>query len=149
MKLGPRDPSWMRKWVRGTQFSRRKRRTAEPEGWPVAEIELVERDELSGYGYVVEHRTQAGSGSSGPYQGSRSGSHARGGPRFRWRPLQQFYTWVGRMKAEEVPADERATVKAQVAEIKARLEELERALDETVKTGEAEDDEETSSQSSE
>lgn len=36
-------------------------------------------------------------------------------------PLQQFYTWVGRMKPEEVPVDERATVKAQVVEIKARL----------------------------
>jgi hypothetical protein len=54
-------------------------------------------------------------------------------------PLQQFYTWVpgylgtwvGRMKPEEVPVDERATVKAQVVEIKARLEQLERALEET------------------
>ena len=46
-------------------------------------------------------------------------------------PLQQFYTWVGRMKPEEVPVDERATVKAQVVEIQARLKQLERALEET------------------
>ena len=35
------------------------------------------------------------------------------------------------MNPEEVPAGERATVKAQVAEIKAKLEQLERALDES------------------
>jgi hypothetical protein len=35
------------------------------------------------------------------------------------------------MKPEEVPLDERASVKAQVIEIKARLEQLERALEET------------------
>lgn len=50
---------------------------------------------------------------------------------FRWRPLQQFSTWVTRMKPDEVPADERASVRAQVADIKAKLEQLEKALDET------------------
>jgi ParB/RepB/Spo0J family partition protein len=95
------------------------------------DIELVEREELSGY--LVERR-QAGGGTGavgGAHGASRAGSQARGGTRFRWRPLQQFYTWVGRMKPEEVPVDERASVKAQVVEIKARLEQLERALEET------------------
>jgi hypothetical protein len=101
------------------------------EGGTETDIELVEREELSGY--LVERRHAAdGTGvfanSHGAHRGS---SQARGGTKFRWRPLQQFYTWVGRMKPEEVPVDERATVKAQVAEIKARLEQLERALEET------------------
>ena len=98
-----------------------------------SDIELVEREELSGY--LVERRQAGhaadGTGAAGAsHAASRAGSQTRGGTRFRWRPLQQFYTWVGRMKPEEVPLDERASVKAQVVEIKARLEQLERALEE-------------------
>lgn len=104
------------------------------EGGSGTDIELIEREELSGY--LVERRHAGGetsaTGAAGSSHGaSRGGSQARGGTRFRWRPLQQFYTWVGRMNPEEVPQDERASVKAQVVEIKARLEQLERALEET------------------
>jgi len=92
-----------------------------------ADVDLIEREDLAGY--LVARRHLNDRAGTNP---ARSGTSAdRGGTRFRWRPLQQFYTWVGRMKPEEVPAGERATVKAQVAEIKARLEQLEKALEET------------------
>ncbi len=88
------------------------------------DIELVEREELNGY---IVARKAAGGGEAG---GARTGGKGgKGGTRFRWRPLQQFSTWVFKMKPEEVPEDERASVKAQVAEIKARLEQLEQALE--------------------
>ncbi len=95
------------------------------------EVELIERDDLGGY--LVERYS---SGNQPGRTDSTTAAALRGGTRFRWRPLQQFYTWVGRMKPEEVPADERATVKAQVAEIKIRLEQLEKALEEAeIKSG--------------
>lgn len=41
---------------------------------------------------------------------------------FRWRPLQQFYNWVGRTQVSDIPPDERATVRAQLTGIKEALE---------------------------
>jgi ParB/RepB/Spo0J family partition protein len=101
------------------------------EGGSETDIELIEREEMSGYLVERRHAADRISAEGSSHGASRGGSQARGGTRFRWRPLQQFYTWVGRMNPEEVPQDERASVKAQVVEIKARLEQLERALEET------------------
>jgi ParB/RepB/Spo0J family partition protein len=89
------------------------------------DIELVEREDLPGY--LVKRGGAPASGSTSP---GVSQGHKSSRPLFRWRPLQQFQNWVGRMKPEEVPVDERASVKAQVVEIKALLEQLERALEE-------------------
>ncbi|MDQ6694637.1 MAG: ParB/RepB/Spo0J family partition protein [Chloroflexota bacterium] len=91
------------------------------------DIELIERDDITGY--MVARRHLNDRATSNPARAA--GSAERGGTRFRWRPLQQFYTWVGRMKPDEVPLDERASVRAQMAEIKAKLEQLEKALEET------------------
>lgn len=93
------------------------------------DIELIEREDITGY--TVARRQLNDRATGNPARAAGSVSAERGGTRFRWRPLQQFYTWVGRMKPDEVPLDERASVRAQVAEIKDKLEQLERALEDT------------------
>ncbi len=52
------------------------------------------------------------------------------GTPFRWRPTTQFRNWLNRVNPKEVPADERATLRAQITEIKSKLEEWEDALKE-------------------
>lgn len=77
-------------------------------------FELVEREDMAGY--VVRR-------GSGQNSGERTVPVAhKAGAKFRWRPLQQFHTWVGRTNVEDIPADERATVCAQLTEIKEALE---------------------------
>jgi len=82
-------------------------------------FELVEREDLPGY--IVKR------GSAGR---ENAGSANKGAARFRWRPLQQFHTWVERTHIKDVPPDERASVRAQLTQIKEALEkqltELER-----------------------
>jgi hypothetical protein len=50
---------------------------------------------------------------------------------FRWRPAMQFRNWLNRTSIAAIPPDERASFKAQIAEIKAKLDEWEKALSET------------------
>ena len=49
---------------------------------------------------------------------------------FRWRPWQQFATWLQQTPPTSVPPDERATARAQIAEMEARLAEWRQALEE-------------------
>lgn len=70
---------------------------------------------------------RGGAPASGSISPGVSLGHMSNRPIFRWRPVQQFQNWVDGMKPEEVPTDERASVKAQVVVIKARLEQPERA----------------------
>jgi hypothetical protein len=42
----------------------------------------------------------------------------------------QFRNWLNRIDPKEVPPDERATLRAQITEIRAKLEEWEAALKE-------------------
>ena len=86
------------------------------EGLARGELELVERDDLTGF--IVKRGT--GSATTGSGTERRSGSARR--PMFRWRPLQQFHNWVGRTRVADIPEDERATVRAQLTEIKEVLE---------------------------
>jgi ParB/RepB/Spo0J family partition protein len=87
--------------------------SAEGEG---DELELVEREDL--HGFIVK-RGAASSGSSS--QGNSARNSAKR-PLFRWRPLQQFHNWVDRTRVTDIPPDERATVQAQLTEIKEALE---------------------------
>jgi ParB/RepB/Spo0J family partition protein len=94
-------------------------------------IELVEREDLAGY--LVARRplnssasTTSATSTTPAYSG---GSTRRGGTRFRWRPLQQFYTWVGRTRVTDIPVDERATMRVQLTEIKDALEKQLAELD--------------------
>mgnify|MGYP000330098941 CR=1 FL=1 len=75
------------------------------------ELELVEREDMPGF--VVKRGADH-------VAGDRRGSVKRS--LFRWRPLQQFHNWVGRTRIADIPADERATVQAQLTEIKEALE---------------------------
>jgi ParB family transcriptional regulator, chromosome partitioning protein len=88
------------------------------------ELELVEREDLPGFvvkrGPVGEPAGSANSRRT-PGGGAGGGSGARR-PLFRWRPLQQFHNWVGRTRIADIPVDERATVQAQLREIKEALE---------------------------
>jgi ParB-like chromosome segregation protein Spo0J len=99
----------------------------ESEEWQ-DDLELVEREDLPGF--VVKR----GAGSR-PAGAAGGGSARSKRPLFRWRPLQQFYNWVGRTHIADVPPDERATVRAQLTEIKEALEkqlaELEQLQDPT------------------
>ena len=81
-------------------------------------FDLIERDDLTGY-VVVR------GGEQRIYIGPKSTGEAR----FRWRPAMQFRNWLGRVKPQDVPAEERATFRAQIAEIKSKLDEWEKALD--------------------
>ena len=49
---------------------------------------------------------------------------------FRWRPLQTFDTWLAQTPPTSVPPDERASVRVQVASMRAKLDAWERALGE-------------------
>jgi hypothetical protein len=104
------------------------------------QLELLEREDL--HGFIVA-RTGTDSDLTGQQSDSRgitsSGQRIGNGggrkPLFRWRPLQQFYNWVGRTQVADIPFDERATVHAQLTEIKDALEkqlaELEQLPSET------------------
>lgn len=81
-------------------------------------LELVEREDL--YGFIVKRGAGGASGGSTGQGGSARTSAKR--PLFRWRPLQQFHNWVGRTRVTDIPPDERATVQAQLTEIKEALE---------------------------
>lgn len=89
-------------------------------------FELVEREDM--HGFVVKRGPRQEGG-----ERREAGTH-RASTRFRWRPLQQFHTWVGRTNVEDIPVDERASVRAQLTEIKEALEkqitQLERIGDE-------------------
>jgi ParB/RepB/Spo0J family partition protein len=108
------------------------------------QFELIERDDLPGF--IVARSASDWSGgleqsdsrritSAGSPEPGRSGGSGRSGARralFRWRPVTQFYNWVGRTHVSEVPSDERATLKVQLTEIRdaldkqiAELEQLE------------------------
>lgn len=49
---------------------------------------------------------------------------------FRWRPLQQFHHWLERVQPGAIPPEDRATVRAQVAAMRTKLDQLEQALSE-------------------
>ena len=83
-----------------------------------AELELVEREDL--HGFIVKRGAGVASSGSTSLGGSARNSAKR--PLFRWRPLQQFHNWVGRTRVTDIPPDERATVQAQLTEIKEALE---------------------------
>lgn len=90
-----------------------------------AGLELIEREDMPGYIVSRGHNhaeQNTGEGSGGASRG--------GGIRFRWRPLQQFHNWVGRAQIKDIPPDERATVRAQLTEIKEALEKQLKELDE-------------------
>lgn len=89
------------------------------------EFDLVEREDLAGY-IVARNGRSLSSAQTGP-RGTSAGvgtsvGTSGGRSRFRWRPLQQFYTWMGRTQVADIPPDERATVRAQLTEIKEALE---------------------------
>lgn len=85
-----------------------------------SEPELIEREDLPGYIVVrVDSVHEVG--------GSRDEGKAA---MFRWRPAMQFRNWLNRTNITAIPPDERASFKAQIAEIKAKLEEWEKALSE-------------------
>ena len=84
-----------------------------------SELELVERGDLPGFVVMRGGDRESGEGRSAGSAGRRPGARR---PLFRWRPLQQFYNWVGRTHIADVPPDERAQVRAQLTEIKEALE---------------------------
>lgn len=85
------------------------------------EPELIEREDIPGYIVVrVDSAHEVG--------GSRDEAKAA---MFRWRPAMQFRNWLNRTSVAAIPADERASFKAQIAEIKAKLDEWEKALSAT------------------
>ena len=84
-----------------------------------SELELVERGDLPGFVVMRGGDRESGEGRSAGSAGRRPGGRR---PLFRWRPLQQFYNWVGRTHIADVPPDERAQVRAQLTEIKEALE---------------------------
>ncbi len=87
------------------------------------EFELVEREGFPGFivsrGYSTQNSSAVPQRSGEGRQGSAG---RRGSGRFRWRPVQQFYSWVGRTQVTDVPPDERATLQVQLTAIKEALE---------------------------
>lgn len=83
---------------------------------PDDDIELVEREDLPGYIVSRGHSSEGGAPSLRRET-------------FRWRPAMQFRNWLTRTKPEAIPVEERATFKAQIAEIRSQLEEWEKALE--------------------
>ncbi len=87
------------------------------------EFDLIEREDFPGF--IVSRGYNMQSDSTGPH---RAGDERQGRPgrrgsgRFRWRPVQQFYSWVGRTQVTDVPPDERATLQVQLTAIKEALE---------------------------
>lgn len=91
------------------------------EGGQANEPELIEREDMPGYIVVrVDSVHEVGSG----YDDGKAAM-------FRWRPAMQFRNWLNRTSIAAIPPDERASFKAQIAEIKAKLDEWEKALSET------------------
>jgi len=85
------------------------------------ELELVEREDL--HGFIVKRGAgTVSSGATGPGNSARTTRNSAKRPLFRWRPLQQFHNWVDRTRVTDIPPDERATVQAQLTEIKEALE---------------------------
>ncbi len=84
-----------------------------------SEPELIEREDIPGYIVVrVDSVHETGT--------SRDDGKAA---MFRWRPAMQFRNWLNRTNVTAIPPDERASFKAQIAEIKAKLDEWEKALE--------------------
>ena len=69
-------------------------------------------------------------GVSGETERAALDAGTRGPGGFRWRPWQQFAAVVAKTHATDVPAAERATFRAQVAQLRAELEALEAELGE-------------------
>lgn len=91
------------------------------------EPELIEREDMPGYIVVrVDGISETGGGRD-------DGKAAM----FRWRPAMQFRNWLNRTSITAIPPDERASFKAQIAEIKAKLDEWEQALSQAVQQEEA------------
>ncbi|HEX8600614.1 MAG TPA: ParB/RepB/Spo0J family partition protein [Chloroflexia bacterium] len=91
------------------------------------EPELIEREDMPGYIVVrVDNISETGGGRD-------DGKAAM----FRWRPAMQFRNWLNRTSITAIPPDERASFKAQIAEIKAKLDEWEQALSQAVQQEEA------------
>jgi ParB/RepB/Spo0J family partition protein len=97
----------------------------EPEDGEQDELELVEREDLPGFVVKRGASWEPAGGGRGGGGGKRGGKR----PLFRWRPLQQFHNWVGRTHVTDIPEDERATVRAQLTEIKEALEKQLTELD--------------------
>ena len=93
-----------------------------------AALDIIARksdgDEVYQADTEAERAELDGSGVYQPDTARRNGPHT-----FRWRPMQRFATWVNHFELTKVPPDERATFRAQVADLRARLESLERELD--------------------
>ena len=84
-----------------------------------SEPELIEREDMPGYIVVrVDSVHEVGNG----YDDGKAAM-------FRWRPAMQFRNWLNRTSIAAIPPDERASFKAQIAEIKAKLDEWEKALE--------------------
>jgi ParB/RepB/Spo0J family partition protein len=102
--------------------------TAEGAGGSEAgvQLELIEREDLPGFIVARGGGEGAGSGRGDSRGITPSETRGSGGagrkPMFRWRPLQQFSNWVERTQVSAIPADERATVRAQLTSIKEALE---------------------------
>lgn len=89
-----------------------------------AQLELIEREDLPGFIVARNSSEDTDSARRSDSRGITSSGN-RGADRkamFRWRPLQQFYNWVGRTQVSDIPVDERATVRAQLTGIKEALE---------------------------
>ncbi|MEO8288787.1 MAG: ParB/RepB/Spo0J family partition protein [Chloroflexota bacterium] len=91
-------------------------------------LELIEREDLPGFivsrgpgeDPAIYESDSRGITSRGQGQGRNNSAGSR--QMFRWRPLQQFYNWVGRTQVSDIPLDERASVRAQLTGIKEALE---------------------------
>lgn len=100
---------------------------ASEDGGEASGLELIEREDLPGF---IVSRGPGDDDPGTPGSDSRritsrgGGGNSSAGSRqlFRWRPLQQFYNWVGRTQVSDIPPDERATVRAQLTGIKEALE---------------------------
>lgn len=82
---------------------------------PIEDVQLIEREDMPGY--IVSRGDSF-----------QPGKLERGTP-FRWRPALHFRNWLVRTAPDTIPVGERASFKAQIAEIKGKLEEWERALE--------------------
>lgn len=107
-----------------------------------SELELVEREDLPGY---MVKRGAAGEPAENAGERRATGAGGTGirRPLFRWRPLQQFHNWVDRTRIADIPPDERATVQAQLTEIKEALEKQLAELEELRASTEVEKPEES------
>lgn len=85
------------------------------------EPELIEREDMAGY-IVVRVDSAA--------EAEREEARVRAAM-FRWRPAMQFRNWLNRTNITAIPPDERASFRAQITEIKAKLDEWEQALAES------------------